>query len=103
MSQGSRNGAAVLSVVEGMSIYKAMALKILRNQGIEDPKKDDWFLQQAWLDSFKEIADKVGTMTLKMIGEKIPETAIWPPVVKRIDEALASIDAAHHMNHRNGR
>ena len=96
------NGAAVLSVIMGMGAYKAMALRILGNHGIDDPEKDKWYSQQAWLDSFKEIADSIGPATLRMIGEKIPETAIWPPVVKKIDEALASIDVAYHMNHRNG-
>lgn len=96
------SGSAVLSVVEGMGAYKAMALRILSNHGIDNPKKDGWYPQQKWLDSFKDIAEHVGTATLKMIGEKIPDTAIWPPNVKNVGEALASIDVAFHMNHRDG-
>jgi len=96
------NGAAVLSVVEGMGTYEKMALRILSNHGIDNPKKEEWYLQQAWLDAFKDIADHVGPATLKIIGEKIPDTAIWPPVVKNVAEALASIDVAYHMNHRGG-
>ncbi len=39
---------------------------------------------------------------MRVIGHKIPETAIWPPEVNTIEQALASIDVAYHMNHRNG-
>jgi len=96
------SGSAVLSVVEAMEAYKSMALRILENHGIDNPKKDQWYPQQAWLDAFKNIADHVGPATLRMIGEKIPDTAMWPPVVNKVDEALASIDIAYHMNHRDG-
>jgi hypothetical protein len=95
-------GAAVLSVVEGMDLSKAMALRILKAHGITDPTTETWHSQQAWLDSFKEIAEKVGPATLRRIGTKIPETALWPPTVRTVEDALASIDVAYHMNHRGG-
>jgi len=95
-------GAAVLSVVQGMDLSQTMALRILKGHGIEKPTKDSWHSQQAWLDSFREIAEKVGPATLRRIGTKIPETALWPPTVRTIEDALASIDVAYHMNHRSG-
>ena len=95
-------GAAVLSVVEGMDLSKTMALRILKTHGIENPKKDSWHSQQAWLDAFREISEKVGPATLRRIGTKIPETALWPPTVRTVEDALASIDVAYHMNHRGG-
>ena len=95
-------GAAVLSVVEGMDLSQTMALRILKAHGIENPKKDSWHSQQAWLDAFREISEKVGPATLRRIGTKIPETALWPPTVRTIEDAMASIDVAYHMNHRGG-
>lgn len=95
-------GAAVLSVVEGMDLSKTMALRILKAHGITDPAKETWHPQQAWLDAFREISEKVGPATLRRIGTKIPETALWPPTVRTVEDALASIDVAYHMNHRKG-
>ncbi len=96
------NSAAVLSVVEGMGVFRRMALKILTAHGIVSLDKGIWYSQQAWLDSFKEIADRTGAATLRNIGKKIPETALWPSEVDSIETALASIDVAYHMNHRGG-
>lgn len=95
-------GAAVLSVVEGMDLARTMALRILKAHGITDPTKESWHSQQAWLDAFKEIAENVGPATLRRIGTMIPETALWPPTVRTVADALASIDVAYHMNHRGG-
>jgi hypothetical protein len=77
-----------------------MALDILVSKGINDPQRDEWYLQQAWLDAFKVIAEKIGPYTLFNIGTKIPENAKWPPHVDTIEKALASIDVAYHMNHK---
>lgn len=96
------NGAAILAVVEGMGAFRSTALQILKNHGIINPKKGEWFAQQNWLDAFREISDKIGHATLRSIGQKIPETAIWPPSIQTIEQALASIDEAYKMNHRNG-
>ncbi|MCX5859478.1 MAG: hypothetical protein NT056_06225 [Proteobacteria bacterium] len=96
------NGAAVLSVVEGMDTFKKTALDILARHGINNPKKERWYLQQSFLDAFREIAEKIGPVTLKRIGSKIPQTATWPPKIKTVEEALASIDVAYHINHRGG-
>ncbi|MBI5835974.1 MAG: hypothetical protein HZB25_01905 [Candidatus Eisenbacteria bacterium] len=59
-------------------------------------------MQQSWLDAFREIAEKTGPATLRAIGRRIPDTAIWPPEVNSIPAALTSIDVAYHMNHRGG-
>lgn len=94
------NGQTILSVVKGMPGYESTALKILNEKGISDIKDDSWYPQQAWLDAFKEIAEKIGTSTLRSIGTKIIESAQFPPNVNSVETALASIDIAYHMNHR---
>ena len=95
-------GAAVLSVVEGMEEFHSTALEILAKHGIKNPTKESWYQQQDWLDAFRMISEKIGPATLKAIGNKIPQTALWPPDIKTIEEALASIDVAYHLNHRGG-
>ena len=96
------NGETVLSIVDGMGIFKPQAIDILSKNGINNPTAGQWYKQQDWLNSFKEISMKIGVNTLFQIGLKIPENAQWPPQVKTIDQALGSIDVAYHMNHRQG-
>jgi hypothetical protein len=95
-------GQTVLSVVDGMGAFRSLALEILRRHGVDNPKPESWYRQQPWLDSFKEIYERVGKSTLNLIGRKIPENAKFPAEIDTIDKALASIDVAYHMNHRGG-
>ncbi len=96
------NGQTVLSVVNGMGAFEFAAKQLLKKNGIPDPQPDNWYLQQAWLDAFKEIHDKLGANTLFQIGLKIPQSAKFPPEIDDIEKALSAIDIAYHMNHRNG-
>lgn len=96
------NGQTVLSVVAGMGHFKDQALKILADNKIANPAEGQWYPQQAWLDAFKVISEKIGAATLLQIGKSIPEHADWPPTVKTIEDALGSVDIAYHMNHRIG-
>lgn len=91
---------AIRSVIEGLGPFKNMAMEILRSVGIHDVSPGLWYNQQAWLNAFKMIAEKIGSSTLYMIGQKIPENALWPPEIDTIEKGLASIDIAYHMNHR---
>jgi hypothetical protein len=95
-------GAAVLAVVAELDDLRRIGLRILAGHGIEAPEHDKWYPQQAWLDAFQELAEKTGRATLKAIGRRIPDTALWPREGYSIPAALASIDVAYHMNHRGG-
>jgi len=96
------NGETILSVVDGMGIFKKQGYDILAKNGIKNPEKGKWYPQQAWLDAFKEIAETIGPKTLYAIGRKIPENARFPSNIKDVHSALQSIDVAYHMNHRGG-
>jgi hypothetical protein len=96
------NGETVYAIVDGMGAFKSKALDILARNGIRDPKAGNWYLQQSWLDSFKEIAETLGDNTLLAIGRKIPENAKFPPQINTIEKALLAIDVAYHINHRKG-
>ncbi len=101
-SQVEVSGAAILSVINGMRGFQALSEKILANHGIHNPASGKWYSQQAWLNAFEEIAGNIGQTTLRTIGRRIPETALWPPDVTTTQQGLASIDVAYHMNHRGG-
>ena len=95
-------GANIFSIIDGMGAFKKMAYDILKDCGIEDPKANEWFKMQHWLDAFKIIYEKIGDSTLKVIGSKIPETAKLPPQINSIESFLPMLDQAYHMNHRGG-
>ncbi len=96
------NGETVYAVVDGMGTFKSVALGILADNGIVDPKPGAWYPQQNWLDAFEKISDALGPNTLFNIGLKIPENAIFPPEIETIEQALQAIDVAYHINHRGG-
>lgn len=94
------NGQTILSVLNGMKGFESSAKTILLQNGINNPEPNRWYSQQAWLNAFKGISDKIGENTLINIGMMIPENAEWPPDVNSLESAFASIDIAYHMNHR---
>jgi len=96
------NGQTVLSVVKGMGAFAQTASDILARHGIKSPNPTGWYPQQAWLSAFQEISKSVGPRTLSQIGRSIPNSAKFPPGIDTVEKALASIDAAYHMNHRGG-
>jgi len=96
------NGETVLAVVDGMGARRGRALEILAEKGTPDPEPGRWYPQQAWLDAFRAIAEEFGPDTLFSIGRRIPENARFPSEIDSIGKALASLNAAYHVNHRGG-
>ncbi len=94
------NGATILAFVNGMGVFKRKAIDILADHGINDIKPDEWYSAQSYLDAFKVISEKLGDVVIRQIGKKIPKSAKWPPEIKDIEDALASIDIAYHLNHK---
>lgn len=92
------DGGTVLSFVNSMRKGQEKRLEILKKHGII-PGEKEWFIQQDWLDAFKEIASSVGDMNLFLIGTAIIESAQFPPI-NNLEEGLRLLDVAYHMNHR---
>lgn len=95
-------GAAIFSFIDVMDTFRDRALKILAEEGIENVEPDKWYDIQPFFNALKVIADKVGYMTIFLMGKKVPDKAIWPPDIDTIEKALASIDTAYHLNYRGG-
>ncbi len=95
------NGETILSVVNAIAVGQEGRLAILKKHRI-NPEDGKWYKQQLWLNAFKEISEELGDHTLFMIGKAIPEHAEFPPQIDNLQKALAAIDMAYHMNHRNG-
>ncbi|TKJ24246.1 MAG: hypothetical protein CEE43_00760 [Promethearchaeota archaeon Loki_b32] len=65
-------GTSILSMVDGMGAFKNSALKILEENGITNIKQNGLYSQQKFLNSFKVIYEKLGDVTIKVRGMKIP-------------------------------
>jgi hypothetical protein len=91
-------GRVIMSAVAGLG---KGALEVLRVHGLGDPQPDQWYSQQAFLDTLKALSED-GLLNLVAVGMKIPENAEWPPDIDSLEAALASIDEAYHLNHRGG-
>lgn len=96
------NGETIFSIIDALDEFKSTALKILEKQGIVDPQPGEWYNQQAWLDAFTAISEKLGSDALFNIGFKTPKHSHFPPGIDCLDKALSLLDVAFHMNHRNG-
>jgi len=97
------NGSTMMSVIAGFGDFRALADRALSNAGLSDivDSPTSWYPQQAWLDAFKAISEKVGASVLLKIGKEIPVHAELPPTMNSIETVLPGIDVAYHMNHRN--
>lgn len=97
------NGQTIRSVVEAFPpALRGRGEEILARNGIDDPGEDEWYPQQAWLDAFTELRERMGPATLGRIGKEIPKNADWPPDAETIVDGVESINKAYHMNHRGG-
>ena len=96
------SGEVVFALLKGVDAYKKDALATLKANGIDKPVITNWYPQQAYLNAFKSISEKLGPYALYEVGKMIPEIAKWPPQIKTIEEGLPSIDVAYHLNHRIG-
>ena len=95
-------GEVVLSLVNVMGAFKSVSLGILEQNGIVDAQPDRWYSQQAWLDSFKVIAEKVGPNTLYQVGRQIPAQYKFPPGIDSIETVMTDLDEAYRRSHRGG-
>ena len=91
-------GAAIMAITNGLG---EAALPILKKHNLHPLEYDNWYKQQDWLNAFSEISEE-SFMNLVAIGLKIPDSAAWPPDIKTVHDALASINVAYNMNHRYG-
>lgn len=94
-------GAALFALVKAFPVGEERRKQILTENNVL-LKEDGWYPQAKFLSSLKQLQEEVGVEMLEKTGMLIPQHAIFPPQIKSLMDALASIDAAYQMNHRNG-
>lgn len=94
-------GQSVLAIVGGMENNRARALQLLAEQGLSPMVPDRWYPMQPVLEVFRTIFERIGPSTVRAIGRKVPEWAIFPQA-RSIEDALRGIEVAYQANHRHG-
>jgi hypothetical protein len=94
-------GRSVLAIVGGMENNRVRALQLLAEQGLSPLEPERWYAQQPVLDVFRTIFERIGPSTVRAIGRKVPDWAIFPQA-HDIAQALRGIEEAYHANHRGG-
>jgi hypothetical protein len=80
--------------------YRQLALDALAENGVDHPSPDEWYPQQAWLNTFEKIAEETEPHILDRLGEQIPDVVEWPTGGPSVEDGLAAIDEAYQLNHR---
>jgi len=100
LSRCEIKGQSIMAVVAAMALVQERALKILASQGITPLEAERWYPLERFLEVFRTIHQEIGLNTIKAVGRKIPENAMFPPNIVTIEDGFRSIDVAYHMNHR---
>lgn len=93
-------GQSILAMIGGMELLKARAQRILAENGIAKLEPRAWYSMRNAIAAISSIEEKIGPVTMRAVGRKIPETARFPPELRTLEEALRSLDVAYQMNHR---
>jgi hypothetical protein len=101
---GGYKNQTLLDIIEGMDNFEALkkiAIRALKSNDMSYRRPLEWCPPLAWLEILKQMAEVIDSQTLFQIGKKMLETAIFPPQIKTIEEALSSMDMAYYMNHQS--
>lgn len=101
------HGRTILTVVDDALArfseeYRSKAYDALAANGIEAPAPDEWYPQQAWLNTIAAVADDLEPHILDRLGEQLPDVAEWPSGIETVEDGLRSVNTAYQRNHRGG-
>jgi hypothetical protein len=96
--EGEYHGAALRAVILGLADAEQLVKMILREHGLESIEPDRWYDLSTARSIYQAVARRIGSRSLKAIGLKMVETAVFPPDLKDVRSVLAGLDAAYHMN-----
>ena len=76
---------------------------LLPKHGLDNIDPEGWYPHQNWMNVLKDIAAEANDTetTFVAFGRKVVETAVMPPEMKTIEDALQALHAIHHLNLRN--
>ncbi|MFY0528189.1 hypothetical protein ACN28I_35205 [Archangium gephyra] len=93
-------GQSIMAMIGGMELLKSRAMKILADNGIPQLEAQGWYPMRNALTAIKSIEEKIGPVTMRAVGRKVPEHAKFPPEITTIEQAMLALNVAYQMNHR---
>ncbi len=94
------SNGSLMAFVHAMEMGKDFRKQVLKEHSI-DLDTQEWIPLSDSLQAFNYVAQTLGEKSLYIIGKAITRNAPFPPM-EGLEQALASIDIAYHMNHRKG-
>jgi hypothetical protein len=95
-------GEYILPILDCAGPFRDAPLQILAEFGIPEPDPNAWYSMQAYLNTIKKVAEKMGPATLGAIGKWVPEDVPWVDNISSLQDGLNSINTVYAANHRNG-
>lgn len=92
-------GASILAALDTLGMWRSRGAKILEEHGIVDPRPDEWYSFQAYLDALRFIYEKIGPATVGEIGKKLVAGNDFPSTIDSIDAALSTLDQDYRSRH----
>ena len=77
-------GQSIMAMVGGMELLKSRAMKILAENGIPALEPQGWYPMRNALTAIGSIEQKIGPVTMRAVGRKVPEHAKFPPEITTI-------------------
>lgn len=77
---------------------------ILKKHNATKISTDKWYPHQLWFDILKDLEDELSGAVSEVFvafGREVVRTAVMPPEIKTISNALKALHAIHHANLRN--
>ncbi|NMO21653.1 hypothetical protein HPC49_48560 [Pyxidicoccus fallax] len=102
------SGISIYSIVAAIKSFSVLVQELMTTMKVQTRDESGaltldtnaWYPMDDYLPVYKKIDTLLGGRGLEKVGLYIPQNAVFPPHVKDIHGALASIDVAFHMNHR---
>lgn len=103
-------GKNLQNIAHAFGSFSLLASQIMIEEelGTDDGEGKARFEPERWyplknnLRAFERIRTEFGESMLREMASVVPRIADFPPTVKDVHSALASLDVAYHMNHGKG-
>lgn len=94
------SGAALNSVIVGLSDHKAVLDKLLADAGVRTIDPEAWYDYDWAFDLFDKIQAELGAAAMVKVGRSMVETAVYPPEVDAAEKILSGIGYWWQLNAR---
>ncbi|WMX13297.1 MULTISPECIES: hypothetical protein [unclassified Aureispira] len=84
------------------NFIKKNLLKMLEEEGIADPKLEEWYKLDILIRFYKRIEREYGVNTIFELGKSAADEIVTPEGLETLDKFLEVLGPMYDMNHRNG-